>query len=706
MEKAVKFYCKTFDSTTEGKSLLEKFGITDAGIYGKRMTGYADGSLLKALPPKGEILEDLKAVGILSKGKEYFHHRVTLPVLDSDNRIVNIAGIGSDGDCIYLPKLTTGTFNEGITKTYPEVFLANSILDLLSLEMAGINNVICTTDKSFKGAKVSLPDNNQSANAFLLKYGAEDLKNYIECQKTSQDTISDEQSLPPGAFVIQRGLRKYTLIGLEKRGRNLKCTIKADKGGKIHFDTINLYSAKDRRFLAQDLTLAFDELPETVQSDIEYLVKNCESRSANPTSDMVGSRNQPSVMTSGERDQCIDFGKSANLTNLILEDYNSCGLVGEEINKLVCYLAMTSRKLKKPLNVMILSSSGAGKSALQDATLAFCPPEDLVKITSLSGKALFYKQSGSLRHKVLALEEQTGAENAAYAIRTLISSDVLISETTVRDNATGKLTSMENRVDAGKTSVFCTTTNPDIDAETRSRFIVTGISESKEQTRAILQAQRQSHTLKGLETDYAKEKIIARQRNFQRLLKPYMVVNPYAEDLKFDCDNLTARRIQPILLQLINAIAFLRQMRKEVKTYEKDHGKEPGIEYIEADVEDIALAEKIASQVLNPSDDLSIPGKDLLDQIGLLTEHKLSDLKKQTDSTSLRKEDITFTRRELCEFAGWRRTRLHNHLKELIEAEYVILDSGRTRSLQYYKLAAVHLCSPADFNHKTLKISE
>lgn len=67
--------------------------------------------------------------------------------------------------------------------------------------------------------------------------------------------------------------------------------------------------------------------------------------------------------------------------------------------------------------VLILSSSGAGKTALQDAVLAFCPPEDLVKLTALSGKALFYKERLSLKHKVLALEEGDGAEEAMYAIR-------------------------------------------------------------------------------------------------------------------------------------------------------------------------------------------------------------------------------------------------------------------------------------------------
>jgi cell division protein FtsW (lipid II flippase) len=40
---------------------------------------------------------------------------------------------------------------------------------------------------------------------------------------------------------------------------------------------------------------------------------------------------------------------------------------------LVLYLAMTSRKLDDPLAVQVLSSSGSGKSHLQDAVLSLCP---------------------------------------------------------------------------------------------------------------------------------------------------------------------------------------------------------------------------------------------------------------------------------------------------------------------------------------------
>ena len=66
------------------------------------------------------------------------------------------------------------------------------------------------------------------------------------------------------------------------------------------------------------------------------------------------------------------------------------GVVGEETNKLVGYLAATSSKLEQPLAVVIQSSSAAGKSSLMDAVLALMPEEERVQYSAMTGQSLFY----------------------------------------------------------------------------------------------------------------------------------------------------------------------------------------------------------------------------------------------------------------------------------------------------------------------------
>jgi len=71
------------------------------------------------------------------------------------------------------------------------------------------------------------------------------------------------------------------------------------------------------------------------------------------------------------------------------------------------------------LAVLIVARSGAGKSALQDALCAFVPPEEAVRVTRLTGQALFYKDPYSLQRKVLLIAEDEGAQAAVYSLRTL-----------------------------------------------------------------------------------------------------------------------------------------------------------------------------------------------------------------------------------------------------------------------------------------------
>ena len=158
---------------------------------------------------------------------------------------------------------------------------------------------------------------------------------------------------------------------------------------------------------------------------------------------------------------------------------------------------MTSRKLDDPLALLILSGSGAGKSHLQDTILSLCPEEDLIKLTSLTDRALFYKGEDSLRHKVLAVEELAGAAGADYAIRNLISAKKLVIETTVKNPLTGKLETQLNAVH-GPTAVFQTTTQSAHRRRDAQPVHPVSVDESPGQTRAILEAQRHSHTLEGL----------------------------------------------------------------------------------------------------------------------------------------------------------------------------------------------------------------
>ena len=757
LEKTVGFYEKAFAANHAGRRYLENRGITDAGLYAKHRLGYADGRLLEALPKEGKPLDELLELGVLLRtdsGRlvERFYGAVVFPVCDSENVITTIYGRVCENNSggrrhLYLPGRPTGVFNAAATSTYPEIVIVESAIDVLSLEMAGVRNALSIQgtnglgerelamlrsadlksavllldgdtagraaagklgerleDKGIHTRIIELPE-GLDPNAFLLKNGAESLRSLFSASATPGAAAALASGVPcaigvkPGADTaadaeLVRGLRHYSVSGIEKKPRSLRASVRSVKSGIVHVDTIDFYSSRQRRELARELCRVFEELPETVEGDIAALLELCENHDPRrvASSPNGGTPAVKPVMNHREIREAREFGSSAKLIDEIMEHFEICGLVGEEGNKLLCYLAMTSRLMPDPLSVLILSSSGAGKTALQDAALAFCPPEDMVKLTSLSAKALFYKEKTSLKHKVLAIEEGAGAEEASYAIRNLISSDGLTSEVAMRDPVSGKLTTMANTVE-GPVAVFCTTTDPEVDPETKSRFLVTGIDESREQTRRILEFQKRRHSVDGLRVNLRRERILALHRNFQRLLEPLAVVNPHINKLAYSDDRLQGRRAQPQYLNIINAVAFLRQLSREKKEFslENPDGTKGSGRYIEVDASDIETGHALATKILGRTlDELSIPARDLLELTETMIDNRITKQNPpESDSPhppERSRRELVFTRRELREFTGWTASRIHTHLRELVNMEYILQESGRSNSLQTYRL--------------------
>ena len=203
-----------------------------------------------------------------------------------------------------------------------------------------------------------------------------------------------------------------------------------------------------------------------------------------------------------------------------------------------------------------------------DAVLALVPEEDRVHYSAMTGQSLFYLGEQEIRHRILAIAEEEGVRQAAYALKVLQSQGELTIASTGKDPATGMLVTQQYRVE-GPVMLFLTTTAIDVDEELVNRCLGLTINESREQTRAIQARQRSRRTLEGLLAQRHCEAIRAVHHNAQRLLRPLAVVNPYAESLTFLDDRTRMRRDHAKYLTLIDVIALLRQHQREIKTLQR-----------------------------------------------------------------------------------------------------------------------------------------
>ena len=502
-------------------------------------------------------------------------------------------------------------------------------------------------------------------------------------QRTAEPVAEVSDSEVTLMFGQGKEARRWRVRGLAKNLAyevlkvNVLVAASNEAGGAFHIDTLDLYGSRARSaYLAQaaaELGIAVDLL----KADLGRVLLKLEALQDQAIQAALKPKEaaQP-AMSDAEQAAALALLKSPDLPARILADFEAAGVVGEATNKLVGYLAAVSRKLHRPLAVVIQSSSAAGKSSLMDAILAFVPEEERIQYSAMTGQSLFYMGQTSLKHKILAIAEETGAHRASYALKLLQSEGELTIASTGTDAATGNLVTQEYRVE-GPMSLFMTTTAIDIDEELMNRCLVLSVDEAREQTRAIHHLQRQRRTLAGLTQRHEKQAILAIHRNAQRLLRSLAVVNPYADQLTFLDERTRTRRDHDKYLTLIDVIALLHQYQRQIKTTTV---ADKTIEYIEAALSDIELANKIAHEVLGTSlDELPPQTRRLLGAI-----HALVCAKMATQGSVQR--DIRFSRSEVRSSSGLSDTQTRIHLERLCAMEYLLTHRGQRGQSYEYEL--------------------
>jgi DNA primase catalytic core len=499
----------------------------------------------------------------------------------------------------------------------------------------------------------------------------------IQAQGAKVEPPVDPAEAPPAAMKLEPDTvelvlqdRTYRARGLEKNLSHgaLRVTLRVSRGEKYHVDTLDLYSARQRGFFIKQ---AADELgvgTEAIKKDLGRVLLELEGVQEKRIRAAMEPKSRHVVIPEDQKAQALELLKDPRLLDRIVEDFERVGIIGEATNKLVGYLAAVSRKLDEPLAILIQSSSAAGKSALMDAILSLVPDEDVERYTAMTGQALFYMIDTKLSHKVLAIAEVEGAERAGYAIKMLQSEGKISIATTIKDPQTGLMVTKKNEVE-GPVALVLTTTDVAIDEELQNRALVLTVDEERCQTRAIHQVQRRAHTLEGLLARQDRAGVISLHQNAQRLLRPLLVVNPYADRLTFADTKLRTRRDHVKYLTLIRAVALLHQYQRPVR-----HVQHRGrvVPYIEATLSDVTTANRLAAEVLGRS----------LDELAPQTRRLLMLLNQFVGDRD--RESFRFSRRQLREYSGWGDFQLRMHLERLVQLEYVLVHrGGRGQSFVY-----------------------
>jgi DNA primase len=472
---------------------------------------------------------------------------------------------------------------------------------------------------------------------------------------------------------VPMGPRTYRVLWLEKstsRGRmqvNVKVSGMNARGEFCcHGDTLDMELSRQRAMFVKQAAQEMAVKEDAIHREVGRLWTVLGDLQRERIKQTLAPTEEKPLMDAAEQAAAMALLCDPRLLDRVLEDFEKCGAVGEETNKKVSYLAAVSRLLPKPLAIVVQSSSSAGKSSLMEAVLDFIPGEQRESYTAMTGQALFYMGQKNLKHKILAIAEQQGAEAASYPLKLLQSEGKLNIASTGKDPVTGKHITHEYTVE-GPVMIFLTTTAPDVDEELLNRCIVLAVNEDREQTRAIHQKQRESQTLEGLWAREERMDILKLHRNAQRLLQPISVVIEHLKDHDFPDAMTRTRRDHMKFLTLIQAVTLLHQHQREIK---RETRQDKTLEYIAATEADVKLAWELANHVLMRSlDDVQTQTRRLL----LLLDKMVTS---ECERLGIERMDYRFTRATVRQHTGWSDSQLKTHLHRLEDLEYLALHRG------------------------------
>ncbi len=497
--------------------------------------------------------------------------------------------------------------------------------------------------------------------------------NIIEESPPQEVQSNEMKQLPNGDYEFTIDGFTYRLRGIKEDFENsLKAGVRVHhlKEENFFYDSVNLYSARMRAAFANTIGARFEVSFETILSHLETILDRLERLRDNQILSKAGAVEVS--LSDEEKAIGLELLKSPSLLEEVRNDLSTLGYIGEEMNKILVYLIAASRKMEEPLASIIISRSSAGKTKLVETVRKLLPDEEVVAISSASDTALYY--ASDLSHKFVCLGESKGNENIEYPLRELISSKEITRFVTMKDEKTGQMKSVKIKTKGPIAYIETASRIENLNPENLNRCLVLFVDETQEQTARILEYQRFLQTPAGFLIKRKIPAIIEKHKAAQKLLKPVLVINPYAELMGFPERRLEARRDQMKFIQVLNAVTFFNQYRRERKTIEDAAAKET-FEYIEASLDDYKITYDLLVKSGILSNTLSDIPKNARDLYGIIRE-MVSEISGENNKPV---KDILFTRKMVWEYSGWSHFQVRKYTGILADYEFLEIISGSFR---------------------------
>ena len=401
------------------------------------------------------------------------------------------------------------------------------------------------------------------------------------------------------------------LYPLDKLKITLKIQLKNSQNPlhSIRQSGLDLYSEEQLQRFARSASEKLETSQKTLNYAIAELTCLLEDFRNHRIEQQKPKTEKPKTLTESRKQELLKILRKPNLMHYINELIGQTGVVGEEKNRLILWTVYTSRLTDNPLHVICLGASGTGKTYLQEKIGELIPKHHKVSFTASTENALYYVGKTDLKHKLILIEDMDGASSILYVLRELQTKGYVSKLVPLKDSK-GNMKTIQLEVE-GPICLSGTTTKEKLYEDNANRCLLIYLDNSGAQQNSIMDYQRKNHagTINKTTEEQTKELL----QDMQLMFRKVRIVNPYAEKLIIPETVFKPLRTNAHYLQFIEAITFIHQYQRELKTDAQ------GNPYIVTTLKDIELANELLKDVLlAKSDELTKACRDFLEELKTL----------------------------------------------------------------------------------------
>lgn len=425
---------------------------------------------------------------------------------------------------------------------------------------------------------------NEDVNSLLVGHDPEILQHLIKTRKAHDLSFSNENSVekeknpnkripestnklhtsnPHNLYYTTETATYYIKGGIRKELDSLKVTLVVEhpETRQKSRNKLDLYEDKQTEKIAREAAEKLQLRPDMVEHDLHLLTDLLDGYREQQQPQEAEEAPKKVILTPAQKEKCAEFLKRPNLLANINDLIGKSGVVGEGNNRLFLFGIASSYKMEDTLHALIQGSSGSGKTHLLAAIMALMPPEDTISLTRITESSLYNYGRHELRHKLLGMEDLDGLEEKAeLAFRELQSKGAISSSTSGKDERTGEISAFVKTVE-GPIASLSATTKGEVYEDNMSRCFLVAVDESHEQTLRIIKHQN-NRASGGVDKKEEKE-IKAFLQNCMRLLKPYEVVNPFANKIDLPQEAHKIRRLNDLFQSYVKQVTLLNQYQRK-----------------------------------------------------------------------------------------------------------------------------------------------